>query len=333
MIALLAEGAVRVRQSLRHGGAIRIESLYHVDPESGLRVPVAGFTSEKININSLGFRGPEIMAKKPAGTVRIAFLGASTTFSAEVSNDQATWPHLVIEKLREVYPERRFDYVNGGVPGYTLESSLKNLQERVAPLAPDIIVIYHATNDLSGNSAELARKRGFNSPRGDVALSWLAEYSMLWYLVEKNLVILKRQAKAHSADNKLNVDSSLLSEPFEARLGELVAAAKGLASETVLVTFSIRLRQEQSPEEKKESAVTNLYYMPYFTPDDLLRHFSAYNAVIRRVATESGVMLIGGESDIPDDNRHFVDSVHFSDLGSEMMARRVFDGFVSADLF
>jgi hypothetical protein len=74
------------------------------------------------------------------------------------------------------------------------------------------------------------------------------------------------------------------------------------------------LRQEQSPEEKKESAVTNLYYTPYFTPDDLLRHFGAYNAVIRRVATENGVVLIGGESDIPGDNRHFVDSVHFTDL-------------------
>ena len=53
IIALLAEGAVRVRQLLRHGAAFRIESLYHVDPESELRVPVARFTSEKININSL----------------------------------------------------------------------------------------------------------------------------------------------------------------------------------------------------------------------------------------------------------------------------------------
>ncbi len=59
--------------------------------------------------------------------------------------------------------------------------------------------------------------------------------------------------------------------------------------------------------------------MPYFTPDDLLRHFAAYNAAIRNVANETGVLLIEGESEIPGDDQHFVDSVHFTDLGSEMM--------------
>jgi capsular polysaccharide biosynthesis protein len=39
----------------------------------------------------------------------------------------------------------------------SLPSFARNLRERVAPLAPDVIVIYEATNDLSGNSFELAR--------------------------------------------------------------------------------------------------------------------------------------------------------------------------------
>ena len=56
---------------------------------------------------------------KPPGTYRIAFLGGSTTYCAEVSGDDKTWPYLVVEALKAGYPDRRFDYVNVGVPGYT----------------------------------------------------------------------------------------------------------------------------------------------------------------------------------------------------------------------
>ena len=48
--ALLAEGAVRVRQTLRHGGTTRIESLYYIDQESQLRLPVAGYTSDQSGV-------------------------------------------------------------------------------------------------------------------------------------------------------------------------------------------------------------------------------------------------------------------------------------------
>jgi hypothetical protein len=73
--------------------------------------------------------------------------------------------------------------------------------------------------------------------------------------------------------------------------------------------------------------------MPYFTPDDLIEHFAAYNDAIRRVAIETGAILIEGELDIPGGATHFVDSIHFTDRGSEMMAQRVFDRLVAANLF
>ena len=52
------------------------------------------------------------------------------------------------------------DYVNAGVPGYGLDSVLRNLEHRVRPLRPEIIVIYEATNDLSFDTYELAKRLG-----------------------------------------------------------------------------------------------------------------------------------------------------------------------------
>ena len=90
--------------------------------------------------------------------------------------------------LQKERPGVRFDYLNAAVPGYTTEASLRNLLLRVKPLQPDVIVFYEATNDLAVDTLHLARQQGLVA--GDAeATSWPARYSMLWFLVEKNLTV------------------------------------------------------------------------------------------------------------------------------------------------
>lgn len=137
-----------------YGSAARLEDAYIDDLKLDLWVPVANFSSGRISVNSLGFRGPEIAMPKPAGTVRIAFLGASTTWSSEVSGNDFVWPHLVAASLSKTFPGTRFDYVNGGVSGYTIQLIQKNLQYRVAPLQPDV---YDHQNEII---REVASKAG-----------------------------------------------------------------------------------------------------------------------------------------------------------------------------
>src|SRR5262249_16403868 len=144
LMLLGVEAAVRIRHVIKYGSMATIEDLYTVDHRLNLRVPVAGYSSGHISINSLGFRGPEIAMPKPPDTVRVAYLGASTTWCAEVSGNDYVWPHLVTASLGRAFPEVRFDYVNGGVPGYTIESLLKNLQYRIASLHPAVILIESA---------------------------------------------------------------------------------------------------------------------------------------------------------------------------------------------
>jgi len=131
-----------------------------LDPASGLPIPKPGQHTGRIRINRQGFRSPEIPRVKPPGTVRLAFLGGSTTFCAEVSSNEATWPALVSRWLRERHPEVMFDYVNAGVPGYGLGYIRKTLKYRVSPLRPDIIILYEATNDLAGDTRGIATQRG-----------------------------------------------------------------------------------------------------------------------------------------------------------------------------
>src|SRR3712207_5046244 len=95
LIALfILEGGLRVRQYLKYGSTKN--TLYETiqDPASGLVIPKPNQSTRTIHIDSRGFRNPELIVPKPEGLVRIAFVGSSTTFCAEVSSNEATWPHL-----------------------------------------------------------------------------------------------------------------------------------------------------------------------------------------------------------------------------------------------
>lgn len=311
-----------MRQYWKYGSASPTVYALTLHEASGLQIPTPGLVRGGIRINGLGFRGPEIAMPKPDGTVRLAFLGASTTYCAEVSSNEVAWPHLVTEMLRSRYPETRFDYVNAGVPGYTTAENIKNLEFRVAPLEPDVIVIYEATNDLSMDTRRLAQREGLLSENPD-RTSALGRWSTLWFLLEKNWKVWRRQGAARTGDSRLQFDPQALSRDFELRLDSLVERAQRQARLVVLVTFSHRVRHDQSDEEKLNASVTSLYYMPYMSVEGLLAGFDEYNRVIREIARTRGALLVAGEDEIPGDARHFVDSVHFTDRGSRQMAERV----------
>jgi len=321
-VLLLAEGAMRVRNRLKYGVGDSSVHVFTTHEESGLRIPTPGHTTPRLTIDGHGFRNPELDDPKPGRRLRMAFLGASTTFCAEASSDEATWPHRVCEALRKAHPDVEFDYLNAAVAGYTVEASRKNLRHRVRAFEPDVIVVYHGTNDLSKDTRELARARGLFDGKAEDP-SWLARNSQLWYWVEKNLEVQARMRAAESGENRLEYDAGELARGFRERLATLLREAREAAPVVAVATFSTHVRREQDEKTRLKACNTSLYYMPYMSLDGLLDGFDAYNAAIRGAAGDAGAILVAGEHAIPGDPAHFADSVHLTDAGCEAMARRV----------
>jgi len=326
---LVLEGAVRLRQLARYGTTVTSYYRFATDPETGLRIPEPGHTVGPITVNARGFRGPEIEVPKPAGRIRLAFLGASTTFCAEASSLEATWPAIVVRELRAAWPALDFDYVNGSAGGFTVEQNLVNLEHRIAPLEPDVIVYYEVTNDLTVDTRRAAIAAGLYRAE-DGEDSRIGEWWLTYYLVEKNL---RQRLRTREARQTLRFDPHELSRPFEERLERLVRSAQQHAEVVALVTFSTRIRPEQTPDEQRAAAASALYYMPFLDPAGLIEGYAEYNRVIRTVAQRTGTILIEGEDAIPADARHFADSVHFRDPGLELQARRVFEGLQASPAF
>ncbi len=211
------------------------------------------------------------------------------------------------------------DYVNAGVPGYSSETSLRNLKARVAPWKPDVLVIYHATNDLARESRRIAQEQGVWQ---ESAPSWLDTHSLAWSLIRKNL---PRTSSPSSILNcpVLNCPVEDFVPGFEQSLGALLAEAKRVTPVVVVATFRHRVRSHLSPEEKREACRTSRLYLPFLTEDQLLDSFLAYNRAIRKVASAQPVLLVEGEEETPGDATHFLDSVHLTQRGCQLLAERI----------
>lgn len=105
------------------------------------------------SINSEGFMAtPELTLAKPQGTLRIAFLGGSSTAGqggdeADLA-DEDTWPWQVVEALRAARPDQPIEFLNAALGGYSSFETMGRLWARVRFYKPDVLVLNHGWNEL-----------------------------------------------------------------------------------------------------------------------------------------------------------------------------------------
>ena len=101
-----------------------------------------------IQLNSQGYRGPEIALAAAPSTIRVACIGDSWTFGMNVTEDQS-YPSRLAAWLEREQPGQQYEVLNFGVLGYSSFQGVQLLKERVLPLGPSIVAIGFAMNDSS----------------------------------------------------------------------------------------------------------------------------------------------------------------------------------------
>ena len=115
--------------------------------------------------NSLGYRDREFSLVKPPGVFRIVALGGSTTYTSRVEDNEKTFTAQLEKVLVQKYGYKNVEAINAGVVGYSSWESLINLEFRVLDVDPDLIIVYHATNDVQARLVDPSAYRGDNSGR------------------------------------------------------------------------------------------------------------------------------------------------------------------------
>jgi hypothetical protein len=100
--------------------------------------------------NSFGWRGPDVALNKPADTIRIAFVGASTTIDA--FGVPFSHPELVGHWLNRWAAAKglpyRFDVINAGRMGINSNSIAAIVTQELVPVDPDLVIYYEGANQL-----------------------------------------------------------------------------------------------------------------------------------------------------------------------------------------
>ena len=103
--------------------------------------------------NAFGWRGPDVPLNKPAGRIRVAFVGASTTAGAH--GDRFAYSDYVGRWLNEWAARRgvaaTFDVVNAGREGVLSTSIAAIVRQELLPVRPDLVVYYEGTNQFWPN--------------------------------------------------------------------------------------------------------------------------------------------------------------------------------------
>lgn len=100
--------------------------------------------------NAFGWRGGEVALNKPPGTIRIAFVGASTTvngYAEPWSYPEHVGHWLNLWAAREKLPVR-FEVINAGRTGIDSTSIAAIVRQELVPVKPDLVVYYEGANQF-----------------------------------------------------------------------------------------------------------------------------------------------------------------------------------------
>ena len=101
-------------------------------------------------INGLGCRGPDVPARRAAGSLRVVCTGDSSTFGLGVPEERA-WPFVLQRLLEATLGDLvSVEVIDAGVPGYTSLQNRVQIERDLLALRPDVLV-WMATGHNDGS--------------------------------------------------------------------------------------------------------------------------------------------------------------------------------------
>lgn len=191
-------------------------------------------------INSFGFRGGEFTKKKPRGVTRVMLLGDSYTYGDGL-NQEDTISSRMEGMLNAGTGGKRFEVINAGRMGASIDSEIELFDNYGALFEPDIVVLGYVWNDipeLLGVKYIHERAGAGKEPGGAAAAFSEAMREFTFY----NMILMK---KAERQAKKGGEPALLMIEKFsKGARPEIEAALREY--ETRLVSFSRELTKRNT---------------------------------------------------------------------------------------
>ena len=313
-----AEMAARLDDWYKYGASplapYNREGLEGAD-EYGVRgKPYARF--EKWRLDNLGFRGPDV-GPKQAGRPRIVVMGSSETFGL-YEQEERDWP----SQLRGLLKARGVDaeLINAAFYGFGLQLNLTQLERRILPLHPDVIVLYldpYSGHYLTG--IEAARSRLQTRPAFELRLgrkAWSALQSLIprpcYAAYLRALVARERRRYRLQVYDRVppEVDGRI-----RADLQRFVDLTRQHGARLILTSHVCRTDELALLMRQRDRAA--------LTTGAIIDAHQRVNALLAEVAAANQVPFVDLAAAIPAAPELVVDASHFSNEGSRLVAEQL----------
>lgn len=293
--------------------------------------------------NAFGWRGPELALTKPPQTIRLAFVGASTTVSAfgySFSHPEmiAHWLNLWGAQQR---PPVRFEVINAGRMGIDSNSIAAIVRQEVLPLAPEMVVYYEGANQFAPGKAMKMPPALPPSPRSTFPTRWrLEDYSVLVRRVLAATLIIRA---GDGAETPKPDYPTVWPDDVNEQAPDVSQVPLPMDLDAVLVNFdAMRTALAASDSELAVSSFTWMVYPGMVL--DLRRHLNLYrylndshwpatyahlrrmadfqNRVFEGYAKLRGVEYLDVDESFPRDPDLFSDAIHMTEEGLRLQAWR-----------
>lgn len=114
--------------------------------------PRPGFHKGAVHINSDGFRDREFRRDPPPGVTRIVVLGDSIIWGHRIASEDTFAKQLEALLVRRAVG--RYQVLNFGVSGYSLQQEIEMFISRAINFHPSIVILGTSVNDLEYSSVE-----------------------------------------------------------------------------------------------------------------------------------------------------------------------------------
>jgi len=344
-------------------------SLHELDPSNNMTIyqwhPFTGFIfkpnavfsgghpyqkeKSSILVDKNGFlaKDQQLSYTKPANEIRIATIGGSTTANINLSFDD-NWPGYLGQLVQKVFPEKNIRIINAGVPGFDTSQSIPNLALRVIPFHPDIIIIYHAYNDLKAIKYGIEFKPDYShihsTPYGyheepTLIVKGLSQ-SMFYVRTRNQYRKFKERIDANGMMLKALTDKDRLDyipeealQTFEQHIQSLVAIGEISNAKVILSSFATlydpnldytkRETFTQMSTLQKKDLYSLMNFTPGLTVNAFFKGIKEYNTILKNIAIHEKTGWIDNASSVPHKDEYFVDRVHFSKKGAKCMAENI----------
>lgn len=263
-----------------------------------------------VRINAEGFRDDSLITPKPAGTIRIFALGASSTYGWGVRQEETY--HQVLERVlndsaRAAGSRARFEVVNAGVIGYNLWQAERLMRRIAARYQPDGFIVAYTFNDAWNRAGRLNEEERENILAGVRRKNLLRQSALFNGLVDIRARRLARLAREKGGPGAMAIAQTGDTAATPAELAAYTATLDSMASlarkAALSLVFVVPAARGQTAMNQRQQAMIDA------------------GRASRLPVAHWGQLV---ESEEPDSMYLPDDAVHPSAAGHALMARRIY---------